>query len=373
MDIRPSEQQILLRESAVRFLREEYSFERRRALIAPLQPADPGLWSKLSELGWPGAWLSAERGGLGGTIIELSVLMEELGRALYVGPFLSTVATGAAILQSIGGRDTQSLLLAVATGETRLAFAHGEPGGRGFFDRPEATATRVLGGSRYRLNGRKRLVHDAQFADRLIVSAIGPGGVSLFLADTAATKLGRRDYRTIDNGYASDFELDGVEAEPLGEPADTAKALDEAFYAAMVSLGAEAIGVADMALRHTQDYVSVRKQFGKALTDFQVVQHRLADMFVEIEQLRAALLDALSLAAEGGAARRRSAVALKVLAGQVSMQVAGQGLHLHGGMGMTDEMPISHYYRRARVIEAQFGNTDYFLADYAQWLGKAVV
>lgn len=372
MDIRPSEQQVLLRASAVRFLREEYSFERRRALIQPQQPADPGLWSKLSELGWPGAWLPAEQGGLGGTIVELSVLMEELGRTLYVGPFLSTVAIGAAILQSIDSKDARTLLHAVATGETRLALAHAEPEGRGFFDRPEATAVRAPDGSRYRLNGRKRLVHDAQFADRLIVSAIGPGGLSLFLVDTTATELGRRDYRAIDNGYASDFELGGVEADLLIESGEAAKALDEGFYAAMVALGAEAVGVADMALRHTLDYVSVRKQFGKALTDFQVVQHRLADMFVEIERLRAALLDALSCSAASAAERRRSAVALKVLAGQVSTQVAGQGLHLHGGMGMTNEMPISHYYRRARVIEAQFGNTDYFLADYAQRLGEAV-
>lgn len=362
MDFRPNEHQAMLRESAQRFLRDEYGFDRRRG---HLRESADGMWRKIADLGWTGAALPEEAGGLGGSAVELSILMEEMGRALYVGPFLSSTVC-AAILQAVGGRRAGGLLATVASGERRLALAHGEPGGRGFLDEASSTAREAAGA--WLITGRKRLAYDVVSADLLVVTAAGPGGQMMFLVDPSAAGLVRRDYRTLDNGHASDLELDTAEAELLAGPAETARALDAGLYAAFIALGAEALGVADAALRHTQDYVAVRKQFGRALTDFQVIQHRIADMFVEIEQLRAALLDALSREAVVSDERRRAAMALKILAGQVAAEVAGQGLHLHGGMGMTDEMPISHYYRRARVIEAQFGNSDYFLGDYAKGL-----
>ncbi|MGO4831954.1 acyl-CoA dehydrogenase family protein, partial [Rhizobiaceae sp. 2RAB30] len=282
MDIRPNEQQAMLRESAQRFLRDEYGFDRRRGHLG--EGADR-MWRKIADLGWTGAALPEEAGGLGGSAVELSILMEEMGRALYVGPFLSSTVC-AAILQAVGGRRAGELLASVASGERRLALAHGEPGGRGFLDEASSTAREAAGA--WRITGRKRLAYDVVSADLLVVTAAGPDGQLMFLVDPSAAGLVRRDYRTLDNGHASDLELDTVEAELLAGPDETARALDAALYAAFISLGAEALGVADAALRHTQDYVAVRKQFGRALTDFQVIQHRIADMFVEIEQLRAA-------------------------------------------------------------------------------------
>lgn len=362
MDIRPNEQQVLLRDSAARFLREEYSFERRRTHISEASPQDPGMWSKISELGWPGVWLPEERGGLGGSLIELSILMEELGRGLYVGPFLSTSVLGGAILRGLSSEKAQSLLGSVAGGDVRLALAHGEPGGRGFLDAPSAKA--ASGADTVVLTGRKRLVHNATFADVILVTARGPEGVGLYAITPDQQGVVMRHYRTVDNDWASDISLEQAVAERIGEPVEMAAALDNTFCAAAIALGAEALGLAEAAFKHTQGYVDTRKQFGKALSDFQVIQHRLADMFVEIEQLRATLLYALSR--QSSADRCHAAAGLKAQAGTIAASVAGQCLHLHGGMGMTDEMPISHYFRRARILQAQFGNSDYYLAEYAK-------
>lgn len=367
MDFQPSEQQVMLRESAARFLRDEYDFARRRKLISvPSDTAGPGLWNKLAEQGWPAACLPEERGGLGGSHVELSILMQEMGRALYVGPYLSTVAIGAAILQSLGGPRADELAGGIAEGELRLALAHGEPGGRGFLDNPACRA--VMQDDGFAITGRKRLVHDASTAHIFVVSAEGPDGLSLFLVEPSAANLARRDYRTLDNAHASDLEFDGTRAELLAGPDKAGLALDAALYSICIALGAEAIGIAEAALHHTRDYVTGRRQFGQSLIDFQVVQHRIADMFVEIEQVKALLLYALSCAEGDTTELRRAAIGLKILGGQVSKLVAGQGLHLHGGMGMTDEMPISHYYRRACVLESQFGNSDYFEREYARGL-----
>lgn len=362
MDLRLNEQQAMLRDSAHRFLRDRYDFEARRADLAG--PA-PGKWAEIGALGWAGASLPEENGGLGGSAVEHAVLMEEMGRALYVGPFLST-ATVAAMLRLLPGADAAGLLERIAAGEACAALAHGEPGGRGFFDAPRTAAIGEVGG--FSLRGSKRLVHDLAAADIVVVSAALPSGTALFLLDPEGPALTRRDYVNIDNSRASDLVLDGTKATLLAEGETAARMLDEAFYWAAVGLGAEAVGLADEALAKTSEYIGVRKQFGRALAEFQVIQHRTSDMFVEIEQLRSLVLHALSMQHAPADERRRAALGLKIMAGQVAAKVAGDGLHLHGGMGMTDEMPISHFYRRARVLESQFGNSDYALGHYARGL-----
>lgn len=362
MDLRLDEQQVMLRESAHRFLRDEYDFDKRRADIGS---EETGRWSQLAELGWPGASLPEEAGGLGGSVVELSVLMEELGRALYVGPFLST-AIVAAMLRVLPGAQARELLGRIAAGEARAALAHAEPGGRGFLEQPGTTASQ--NSDAYLLKGRKRLVHDLADADIVLVSANIGSETAIFLMDPQSANFSRRDYMNIDNSRASDLDLDGARAVLLARGSVAANMLDEGFYCAAMGLGAEAVGISDGALAHTTEYVAVRKQFGRALVDFQVVQHRIADMFVEVEQLRSLVLHGMSMQDAPRDERRRAGLGLKILAGQVAARVAGDGLHLHGGMGMTDEMPISHYYRRARALESQYGNSDYMLALHAKML-----
>jgi alkylation response protein AidB-like acyl-CoA dehydrogenase len=360
-----NEQQSMLREGAERFMRNEYTFEIRRAA---LKGGDNKLSKSIGDLGWAAAALPSDCGGLGGSAVDLAILMEEMGRALYVGPFFST-SVCSAILQRAGGERAQSLLESAAAGQATFALAHTEPGSRGFWSTAKAQAVRSPDGKRWQLSGKKHLAYDAQFADLLIVSAEADGVQSLFLIDPSADGLKRRDFRTLDNGYASDLEFNQVDAEFLAGPEETVAALDAGFYALAVGLGAEAVGIAEACLKQAQDYVAVRKQFGKALTEFQVVQHRLADMFIDVEHLKASLLKALSCQEADRTTRRRAALAVKIIGGQLALKVAGDALHLHGGMGMSDEMPVSHFYRRARVIESQYGNSDYLLAESAKYLG----
>lgn len=362
MDLRLNEQQAMLRESARRFLRDEYSFEARRG---DLRKPAPGRWDEIAGLGWPAATLPEEFGGLDGSIVEHAILMEEMGRALYVGAFLSTNAC-AAMLTVAGTARAGELLRRIAAGEARAALAHCEPGASGYFDKVETSGTTVAGG--FTLRGRKRLVHDLPNADIVLVTARTESGLGIFLLGSDAANIARRDYTTVDNARASDLEFDATGAELIAEGGAAERMLDEGFYWLAVGLGAEAVGLADAALAHTNSYVAFRKQFGRALAEFQVIQHRISDMFVEVEQLRSLLLHTMSTRTAEASKRRRAAVGLKILAGQVAAKVAGDGLHLHGGMGMTDEMPISHVYRRARVLEAQYGNSDYHLAHHARGL-----
>ncbi|WP_378941169.1 acyl-CoA dehydrogenase family protein [Mesorhizobium sp. ANAO-SY3R2] len=363
MDLRLDEQQRLLRDSAERFLRDEYAFDRRRALIAETAPGDPGMWSKLSELGWLGVWLPEEEGGLGGSEIELSVVAEQMGRALYVGPFLPANLCAAA-LREAGTEHGSALLGSIADGSVRAALAHAEPGSRGILDAVSTVASPSPAGTL--LTGRKRLVHSAQFADRLLVSALLDGELAFFSVDPQQAGVAIHPLRTIDNDWAADVDLNGAVGELVVEPASAKAAKANVVFIALLAIGSEALGLCEAAFEQTQEYLRTRQQFGRALVEFQALQHRLADIFVEIEQLRASLLGALSVVSAAPAARAQAAYGLKVQAGAVACSVAGQCLHLHGGMGMTDEMPVSHYYRRARVLEAQFGNSDYFLAAYGQ-------
>lgn len=363
LDLRLDEQQTLLRDSAERFLRDEFPFDRRRTLIAEQVPGDPGLWSKLVELGWPGAWLPEDVGGLAGSEIELSILVEQMGRYLYVGPFLPSCLCAAA-LRSTDTETGRTLLRSIAEGSVRAALAHGEPGGRGILDTPATTAS--ASAEVTLLSGRKRLAQSAQFADRLVVSALREGKLAFYLVDPKQNGVTLHPVRTIDNDWAADIELNGAVGDLVVGPDAARKALDNIAFTALLFVGAEALGLCEAAFEQTREYLAVRSQFGRSLIEFQALQHRIADIFVEIEQLRASLLGALAQASAAPAARSAAAFGLKVQAGSVACSVAGQCLHLHGGMGMTDEMPVSHYYRRARAIEAQFGNSDYFLSAYGR-------
>lgn len=373
MDLRLDEQQTMLRDSAARFLRDEHGFERRQALIRQAEPEDPGLYSQLAELGWPGAWLSEEDGGLGGSVIELSILAEEMGRALYLGPFLPAALCAAALrggaLRGAMNDAATSLLAGITDGSSRAAFAHMEPGARGLLDRPRTLATRTATG--LNVSGVKRLVHQAQFADQLVVSALLDGQVVLVRVAAGSAGLDITPQRTIDNDWAADVEMHDVAAELLVDGDAAGAALGQVTYVAMVALGAEALGLCEAAFEQTHEFLKTRRQFGRNLIEFQALQHRLSDMFVEIEQLRASLLNALAAEHGDGAEQSQAAYGLKIQLGTVASSVAGQCLHLHGGMGMTDEMPVSHYYRRARVMQAQFGNNDYYLNEYARNLHYA--
>jgi alkylation response protein AidB-like acyl-CoA dehydrogenase len=363
-----TDEQSMLRESAQRFVANEYGFEARRALAASEEGFSRAHWQQFAELGWLAMALPEAHGGLGGGAVETAVLMEVFGRGLVVEPFYATVVLGAGLVGDAGS-DAQlgEILPAVAGGERLLAFAHGEPTSR--FDLNAVATKAEKKGTGYALSGHKAVAWHAGAADQLVVSARTGGGerdeagITLFLVDPKAKGVTIRAYATNDGQRAGEVILDGVEAGPetvLGEPDGAYPVITAAVDRAMVALGAEACGAMAALVEQTQEYLKTRQQFGVPLSKFQVLQHRLVEMFNEQAMSRAVVYRAAAtLGSADAATRAKSAAAAKAQIGKSGRFVGQQAIQLHGGMGMTDELPVGHYFKRLAMIDVAFGNAEY--------------
>ena len=349
MDFALTEDQRQLRESLRRYLRERH-------------PSDPAVWRSFAhDLGILSLAEEANRDP-----VSLMVVMEELGEALSLAPFCETVVTGAAILNAAGGATAAALVAAIAAGDVRLALAWAEPGARGAIDPRDTVAT--PDGDGWRIDGAKSLVAGAPDATHLIVTARTDQGSSLFVVPANAPGLAATMYRTIDARGAADVQFDGVRlpgAALLGTAGDGRRLFDEARAWTIAAQGAELVGAMRAMLRATLDYCGQRRQFGQTLADFQALQHRMTDMYGRIEMAASAVyLATLSLRAPA-AERDRAAAVAKVTTGEAARFVGQNAIQLHGGMGMTDELPVSRHFRRATVLEAEFGTTAEHLSWYA--------
>lgn len=372
MDFTLSEEQQLLKDSVERFVREEYEFEKRRKLAKSDEGFSRDHWRKMAELGWLGAGLPEEFGGIGGGAVERMIVMEQIGRGLVLEPYFATVVLGAGLLLEAGSAEQkQALLPRLAAGELMLAFAHAERQAR--FDLEDVATKAEKSGAAWRLTGEKAVVLHAAAADKLIVSARTSGsrrdqdGISLFVVDKAAKGLSRRDYPTVDGLRASELALDGVEAEAaLGEIGKALPVIERVVDQAVAALCAEAVGAMQVLHDVTNEYLKTRVQFGRPIGQFQVLQHRMVDMFMEVEQSRSMMLLAtLRLADEDARERARAASAAKVQIGRSGRFVGQQAVQLHGGMGMTDELNVGHYFKRLTMIDMSFGNVDWSLKRFA--------
>ena len=372
MDFTLSEEQQLLKDSVERFVREEYEFEKRRKLAKSDEGFSRDNWKKMAELGWLGAGLPEEFGGIGGGAVERMIVMEQVGRGLVLEPYFATVVLGAGLLLEAGSAaQKEALLPKLAAGELLLAFAHAERQAR--FDLEDVATRAEKAGKGWRLTGEKSVVLHAAAADKLIVSARTSGarrdreGVSLFLVDKSAKGLSRRDYPTVDGLRASELALDGVEAEAaLGEVGQGLAVVERVVEQAVAALCAEAVGAMQVLHDVTNEYLKTRVQFGRPIGQFQVLQHRMVDMFMEVEQSRSMMLLAtLRLADENARERARAASAAKVQIGRSGRFVGQQAVQLHGGMGMTEELNVGHYFKRLTMIDMSFGNVDWHLKRFA--------
>ncbi|HUT47870.1 MAG TPA: acyl-CoA dehydrogenase family protein [Alphaproteobacteria bacterium] len=370
-----TDEQSMLRESAQRFVENEYSFEARRALVASDEGFSRAHWKQFAELGWLAMPLPEAHGGLGGGAVETAVLMEVFGRGLVVEPFFATIVLGAGLVADAGSAAQQAEILpAVAEGGMLLAFAHGEPTSR--FDLNAVATTAEKKGSGYTLTGHKAVAWHAGAADKLIVSARSDGGerdeagITLYLVDPKAKGVTIRGYATNDGQRAGEVILDGVEAsagDVLGEPGGAYPAIAAAVDRAMIALGAEACGAMAALVEQTQEYLKTRQQFGVPLSKFQVLQHRLVEMFNEQAMSRAVVYRAAaSIGSAGAATRARAAAAAKAQIGKSGKFVGQQAVQLHGGMGMTDELPVGHYFKRLSMIDVAFGNAEYHRRRFAR-------
>ncbi len=369
MDLSTTETQGMLRDTLARFLADTYSFDARQKMIASPEGRDPGIWRALSsELGLTCAPFAEELGGMGGGALENQIMMEEFGKVIAVEPWLQTVVAGGGALVAAGGPLAEATIPAIIAGDCLIAFAYAEPQGR--YNLADIGTTAKADGAGYVLNGHKGVVYAASWATHLLVTARTGGGrrdregVELFLVEANAKGISRRDYPTVDGFRASEVYFENVaipgEALLLGGIDLIERVVDECT----VAICAEATGIARTMLAQTVDYTGQRKQFGVAIGKFQVLQHRMADMLVEAEQIASmALMGTLRL--DESPHERKVAVSMAKAKVARSIRFVGQSaVQTHGGIGITMELAIGHYFKRASMIENQFGGADYHLERY---------
>ena len=372
MDFSYNETQQMLRDTLARYLADNYDFETRRKWIASDAGRDPAIWRSLAdELGILGASFSEEQGGLGGGAVENMIVMEQLGEAIAIEPYLQTVVIGGGALKAAGGAQADALIPQIIGGEVIIAFAYAEPQGRYELNNLRTNARRD--GDGWVLNGHKAVVYAAPWATHLLVTARTGGsqrerdGVSLFLVEANRPGIVRRDYPTVDGFRASEiyFENASIPADALlGEEGGALPLIESLVDEATAAVCAEGVGVMRRLHAGTMDYARQRKQFGRPISDFQVLQHRMVDMFMEVEQSASMTLMA-TLKLDQSEAERMAAVSqAKAKVGKGLKFVGQSAVQIHGGIGITDELAIGHYFKRATMIENQFGSVDHHLSRF---------
>ena len=370
----------MLRDSLARYLDNHHGFEQRLHALANAGDAPPPFWQGLSrELDLLGAALPESRGGMGLGMAAHLALMETLGGALAAEPYLSTMVIGAGLLQRHTGTLADALLARVVAGQAVLAFAHSEPQSR--HDRADVRVRLVREGDGFRLDGHKAMVQAAPWAGHLIVSARSRGapgdadGLSLVVVPKDAPGLRMRAYPTRDGGRAADIVFDSVRVPSdalLGIEGEALPQIEQALDEATLAVCAESIGVMRRLMRDTLDYLRQRKQFGVPISSFQVLQHRLADMHMALEQADALTASVGESIDDAAPHERARAVSSAKVAVAKACRAVGQGaVQMHGGMGMTEELAVGHYFRRATLIETQFGPPAWHLRRVARCRGGA--
>lgn len=371
MHLSLSEEQQLLQDSARRFVQENYSIERLRALRDSGAAVDRERWQALAELGWLALPFAEEDGGFGGDAIDMMVLMEQFGRGLVTEPYLATVVTCGGLLRAASPDQRARFLAPLVAGESLWAFAFAEPRGR--YNLADISTSASPEGDGYRLQGEKVAVLNGPAADWLLVTARTAGerrdaqGISLFAVEATAAGVSRSDYPLVDGSPGASIRFEDVEVPALQLIGDAGAALplvEDAISQAIVAMGAEALGAMDALLEQTVEYTRTREQFGQPIGRFQALQHRMADMYLECQSLRSLLYYAAILRKEGRADAAQAAFALKVKLGDAGRFVSQQAVQLHGGIGMTDELGISHYFKRLLLLNTLFGDSEHHLKRY---------
>jgi pimeloyl-CoA dehydrogenase small subunit len=375
MDFELSDEQRLLQDSITRLLGDRYAFEQRKGYLKAPEGFSPALWSQYAELGLLGLPFAEEYGGFGGGAQEIMLVMQAFGRALILEPYLATVVLGGTALRLAGSEAQRGEILpAIAEGRMKLAFAHSERQAR--YDLTDVVTTAKRGGGGWVLDGAKSVVVHGDAADRLVLSARTSGdrydedGITLFLVDASAPGLARRGYATRDEQRAADVALANVavaDADVVGEVGNGFSIVQRVVEAGIAATAAEAVGAMEAMHAMTLEYSKTREQFGKPIGSYQVVQHRLADMFMTMEQGRSMAMLATMMVEHPDADERARRLAMaKVGVGQAGRYVSQSAIQMHGGIGMTEEYAVGHYFRRCMAIERLFGDPAYYLQKLAE-------
>lgn len=375
MDFDLTDEQSILKDSVERLLAENYGFEQRRKILASPEGWSGEMWARYAELGLLALPFAEEQGGVGGGPVETMIVMEAMGRALALEPYFPTVVLGGGFLRLGGTTEQQAEIIpAIAEGSRKLAFAQVERHSRFDLDHVETTAARNGGG--YSISGAKGVVLHGDSADKLIVTARTAGGprdakgIGVFLVDADLPGVTRRGYVMQDGMRGAEISFDKVRVPAsavLGDPEDGLPLVERVVDQAIAALAAEAVGVMSAMHALTVDYLKVRKQFGVPIGQFQVLQHRAVDMYVALEQARSITLYATMMAdSEDQGERSRAAHAAKAEIGRGGRFVGENAVQLHGGVGMTMEYAVGHYFKRMTMIDLMFGDSEHHLRALAE-------
>lgn len=369
MNFTHTEDRRMLADTLDRYVAEQYPIEARHAIARSAQGYDARHWQQLVELGAVAALFPEDAGGLGGEGFDIAVVFESLGRGLVLEPVLASALLAGSALQHAGGH--ADLLASVVEGTTLATLAHEEEGACYALNHVETKASRD--GDGYVLDGVKAVVPFGAQAAQLIVSARTSGevqdeaGISLFVVPADAAGISQRGYPTVDGGAASEVTLHGVRVPAsalLGTQGQGLAILEYAVGRGILALCAEALGVMEVMKQATIDYLQTRKQFGKPIGSFQALQHRMATVLLEIEQARSAVINAADALGAERIVRERALSAAKYSIGRIGTLVAEECIQLHGGIGMTWELPLPHYAKRLVMIDHQLGDEDHHLARF---------
>ena len=369
MNFELSEEQKMIQQSVERFVQENYDLTNR----VKISSEDPGYskeyWGSMADLGWLGLAFDEEDGGFGGNQIDTLVLMEQFGKGLVLEPFLANIVLGGGIIKRAASPAIkESIIPSLMEGKLQITLAYAEEQSR--FDIEDvATAAREEDGG-FVINGKKSMVLNAESADKIIVvtrtsgSQVDENGISLFIVDASSEGVEKQNFPTVDGLRASEITFEDVKVTSealVGEKDKGFTILQAVVNDAILALSAEAVGAMEVLYKDTVEYTQQREQFDHALSDFQVLQHRMVDMFMEYEQCKSLLFRATLETVDDPDLAQRTVHALKHLIGKSGIFVGESAVQLHGGMGVTEELRIGHFFKRLLVIDSQFGNADFHL------------
>ena len=361
MDFDLSDERQMLKDTAERFIREQYPIEKRHAAVATEDGFSREMWSEFCDLGLVGALIPAEAGGYGGTGEDIALVFEALGRGIVVEPFLPTLLASI----PLAAHKRHEVLEAAMEGRTRLAFAHGEPDG--WYTPTHVAAKAEHVGDDWELTGRKSVVVNGGTADLIVVTARtlgrtdGVAGLGCFLVSPGSPGVAITPHRSIDGPHVAEIDLQKAYGKPLGVPGSDWPLIERTLASGTLAVCSEAVGAMDVAKDMTLAYLKDRKQFGKPIGANQVLQHRMVDMLLEIEQARSAVMLAANTLEADRETRERNISAAKNLIGRVGRLVCEETIQMHGGVAMTWEWPLPHYAKRIMMIDHLFGDADHHL------------
>ena len=373
MDFNFTEEQTLLENMVTSFVRDNYPWEVREAIVKTEEGWKPENWSQFAELGLLGVPFAEEFGGLGGSVVDTMIVMEQFGKGLIVEPYMPSVVLAGGLISSLGSKEqVESIIPNIISGDVRYAFAHSEPQSR--FDLFDVKTSAAVSGDDFILNGFKSVVFGGPIATHLIISARTSGdqrdtnGITLFLVDKKSEGLTLQNYPTIDEYRASEVVIENLKVSKdmvLGEVDNAYNAIDENIDRSTIAVCAEAVGILEVLKDATIDYCKNRKQFGQAIGKNQSIQHRLVDMMIEYEQSKSILYMACTSDLSDPTSRKKAVSAAKARIGKAIKYVGENAIQLHGGMGMVDEYLVSHYFKRATMLGVLFGNEDYHMKRFS--------